>query len=276
MTVANPAASDFKPTAIERAAFDVVAAAPDARRVNFRSIGHVPLVLLLIALPWWRYWVDARSVTFECRRQTGVCVVSHDGLWHHEQVEVSLSEIQRAQVVELGSTERTERTVEIVKDSGALRFGPTELCGPLGICPASKRVSSQIQGFVEQPSQPTLRVTYGPFRTSIPAIVFSFGLLLFGLLQLERVVVVVSSRLGRLVILDRHFFGRARHYAFPLDSIATCAMDGLGTGRHRRSFVSLFGRPSGTHQLTRSGPLQSWLRRRFISQVNEALYQARA
>lgn len=45
--------------------------------------------------------------------------------------------------------------------------------------------------------------------------------LLFGVVQLERVVVTVSSRLGRLVIPDRHILGRARYYAFPLDSIAT-------------------------------------------------------
>jgi hypothetical protein len=133
-------------------------------------------------------------------------------------------------------------------------------------------VSKQIQRFLEQRAEPTLFVGYGPFRTSVPAIVFSLMALLFGIVQLERVVVVVSSRLGRLVILDRHILGRRHYYAFPLDSVATCAMDGRGTGRRRRSVASLFSRTGGTHQLTRSGPLQGWLRRRFVRQVNEALY----
>jgi hypothetical protein len=268
----DPTASDLTAAVIERAAFDHVAAAPDALRVNFGSIGHVPLVLLLLALAWWRYLVDTRHVTFECRRETGMCVMSSDGPWHHEQTEVTLGEIQRSQVIELGSRDRSERTVELVTNSGAVRFGPTELCGPSRHCPESARVSRQIQRFIEQRAEPMLYISYGPFRTRVPAIVFSLLALLFGLVQLERVVVVVSSKLGRLVILDQHILGRRHYYALPLAAIATCAMDGRGTGRRRRSVVSLFGRTGGTHQLTRSGPLQGWLRRRFVRQVNEALY----
>jgi hypothetical protein len=109
---ADPVATNFTPAVIERGAFDSAAAAPDAMRVNFRSIGHVPLVLLLIAFAWWGYVVDGSGVTFECRRETGMCVMNNDGPWHHERTEVSLEEIQRSQVVELGSRGRSERTVE--------------------------------------------------------------------------------------------------------------------------------------------------------------------
>lgn len=120
-----------------------------------------------------RYLVDARRATFECRREMGICILNNDGPWHHEHTEVGLEEIQRAQVADLGRSDRPERTVELSRDAGILRFGPTELCGVSANCPESKRVSQQIQTFVVQRTQPTLYVSYGPFRTLVPPIIFS-------------------------------------------------------------------------------------------------------
>jgi hypothetical protein len=273
VTPATDGASAFTPSTIERAVFDSLVAAPDAVRVTFRSIGHVPIVVLLLALSLAGYLADDRRVTFDCRRDTGACVLTEDGPWHHERAEFSLGEVQHCQVAEVGSRDRSERTVELVRDSGVLRFGPAEPCRPSSDCPETAGVARQIQQFLELRAEPALHVSYGPFSSPAAAIVVSLLALLFGLVQLERVVVVVSSKRRQLAFMDHHALGRRRYHCFPLDMIATCVMDSLRAGRHGRSFVSLVSPTGKTYQLTRSGPLQGWLRERFVNQVNQALIE---
>src|SRR6185436_3107039 len=100
----------------------------------FRSIGHAPIALVLLALSLTGYLVDDRRVTFDCRRDTDLCVMKNDGPWHHEQAQLRVGDIRSVEVVEVGSGQRPERGIELLADSGRLRFGPSELCIPTHDC----------------------------------------------------------------------------------------------------------------------------------------------
>lgn len=253
---------------------------PQAQVIRYRSYGVVPYVLLFTAVFSAAVLAARKRQEMHCRRTTGVCLVQVVGPLSRSAREIALNRIVSAQIqVEerprVRGPKLLAQRVQLLTRDGVVRLELEEMCQHEASCVETSQAADEIQRFLHDESIAVLDLSYGPFGSLWPLLLFLALALVTSLWTSEAIRVAVSADQERLIV-ERVRGWRRRYFELPLLPRLRCELGHTGRGRHHTIRVDLINETDERIQLTLGSNAGVERKRRFATELNATLTRAQA